>query len=397
MRSIAAYTEEIDDLDAAVDALLEQTSKLPLAQHSMAILFAEEDTDYPALYARLSQHWDFPVMGCTAMAMLSDTAGYCRSGISVLILTADDCTFAVGATGSLSAARYQEDIAALYRELAAQHDSEIKLVLSYYGISLDTPLLSGSNLLAALDEIAGGLPIYGGAASDNLTFSGYRVFFNDRVIQDGMVIALISGNITPRFVRVNSVENMSGFSYEITQAKGNVVYRLGNGTVLDALKKEKMRVDQENVMSLYVLSPFLVTVDHGNGDLVEVARIFSHLDLKTGAGSFLGRMPEGATVNIGLLNREDVCRSVEEAFRRMSSELRQRGESTTLLCNSCCARFLALVGDPSAEAEMFVSQLPDDVSLAGFYAYGECCPVPGKKTGKIYNMFHNFTFTILAF
>lgn len=397
MRSIVAYTEEIDDLDAAAAELFAQVEDFALARNSMAILFTEEDTDYPALYALLSQRWKFPVMGCTAMAMLTDREGYCRSGISVLVLTADDCRFSVGITDELNREHYKEQIESLYTELAAQHTSEVKLGLSYYGIAVAEQELSGSNLLAVLNSAGKGLPIYGGAASDNLSFVGYRVFCNGRVVRDGLVLALVSGNVSPRFVRVNSVENAAGFSYEITRSEGSAVYRLGDGSFVDALKQENMRADQENVMSTYILSPFLVTIDQGNGDRVDVARILSTLDFETGAGTFLGVMPEGASLSIGLINREDVCRTVEKAFVRMIRELeRQEGAYTTLLCNSCSARFLALVNDPSVEAAAYLGRLPGGVSLMGLYPYGECCPVQGEKTGKMYNMFHNFTFTILA-
>ena len=43
-----------------------------------------------------------------------------------------------------------------------------------------------------------------------------------------------------------------------------------------------------------------------------------------------------------------------------------------------------------------VDRLPEDVSLLGIYAYGEYCPERGNKTGTSYNLFHNFTFTIMA-
>ena len=64
--------------------------------------------------------------------------------------------------------------------------------------------------------------------------------------------------------------------------------------------------------------------------------------------------------------------------------------------NSCCARFLALASNTSSEVEAYIGRLPQDMSLMGIYAYGEYCPVKGSLTGKDYNMFHNFTFTILA-
>ncbi len=397
MRSIVAYTDEIDDLDAAAKELFAQTSGFALAKNSLAILYTEEDTDYPELYARLSKHWDFPVIGCTAMAMLADRNGYCRNGISVLILTADDCRFSVGITGELGREGYREEIASLYREAEAQHDSEVKLCLSYFGISMADVVLSGSNLLNALNDASNGLPIYGGAAGDSLSFTGYRVFCNDRAVKNGLVLALVSGNVSPRFVRINSVERTASFSYEITRADGNVVYRLGDDSFVDTLRKENMRVDVKDPMSSYLLSPFVVTVDKGDGDKVEVARVLSSLDLEKGSGAFLGYMPEGATLNIGLISREDVCQTVEKAFDRLFGELAQReGEHSTILCTSCCARFLALMNNPSVEAEAYLSRLPEDQPLMGFYSYGEVCPAQGGKTGREYNLFHNFTFTILA-
>ncbi len=397
MRTLVIYTDEIDDLDAAVEELLAQTREFSLAKNSMAVLFAEEDTDYLALYGRLSRHWDFPVMGCTAMAMLSGRNGYCRSGVSVLLLTADDCEFSVGVTEEMDREHYKEEIARLYKELEARCASEAKLALSYYGIDVAEQEMSGGNLLAALNAATDGLPIYGSTASDNLTFDGYRVFCNERVVKNGMVLALIAGNVSPRFVRVNSVERTASFSYEITSSKGNVVYRLGDISFVDALKKEHMVAEQENVMSTYILSPFVVTVGKGSGDRVEVARVLSTLDLEAGSGTFLGEMPEGATIGIGLINRDDVCRTVEKAFMQIFRELAQEeNDYSTLLCTSCCARFLALMNNPSVEAETYLDRLPEGLSLMGLYAYGECCPVQGKKNGQHYNMFHNFSFTILA-
>ena len=221
---------------------------------------------------------------------------------------------------------------------------------------------------------------------------------NGTAVRDGLVLALISGNVSPRFLRINSVEHTASFSYEITRAENNVIYRLGNDSFVDTLKKEGMRVDKEDMMAAYILSPFVITVDcDGNGDRIEAARILATLDLENGSGSFLGVMPEGAALGIGLLNREDVCHSVETAFERIFDEIgKSGGEYSALLCSSCSARFLALMNDPAVEAQTYLGRLPEGLSLSGYYAYGECCPVQGEKTGKEYNMFHNFTFSILA-
>ena len=130
MDSIVLYTEEIDDLQEAVHDLFEQAKDFPLKKNSLAILFAEEDTDYPELYQFLSDKWKFPVIGCTAMAMLLGKQGYCGTGISILLLTADDCEFAAGMTGELSRENYESQITETMQKLKAGLSSDIKLVIS---------------------------------------------------------------------------------------------------------------------------------------------------------------------------------------------------------------------------------------------------------------------------
>ncbi len=397
MRSVVLYTEEIDDLNEAAEDLFAQTEGFEIARNSIAVLYTEEDTDYPELYRLLSEKWKFPIIGCTAMAMLTGRDGYCSMGISVMILTSDTCEFSVGITGSLDADNYKELIDAEYKRVKSDLSSDPKLILSYAGMVTDEKGVPGDDLVNALNAAGGGIPVYGATASDGFSFSGFRVFCNDVQIRDGLVMALIAGDINPKMICVNSIENKASFSYVITESKSNLVYRLGNGTFLETLKKEGMEADKTEVLGDYILSPFMVTVDQGGGDSVEVARNLSVLNHETGTGSFLGVMPEGSILSIGLLNRSDVQASVDKAFDEIFKELESpQNTYHTLLCTSCVARFLALASNTAAEAETYKDRLPDGVQLMGLYAYGEYCPVRSDKSGREYNMFHNFTFTILA-
>ena len=71
-------------------------------------------------------------------------------------------------------------------------------------------------------------------------------------------------------------------------------------------------------------------------------------------------------------------------------------EYSTVICTSCAARYLALSTQIDEEAERWFPQLPKEVTFMGMYSYGEFCPASDVVDGKDYNMFHNFTFTILA-
>ncbi|MBO4396301.1 MAG: FIST C-terminal domain-containing protein [Eubacterium sp.] len=397
MDSVVLYTEEIDELDEAAEELFGQAESFSLKKNTLAILFTVDDTDYHELYEQLHKKWDFPIIGATAMTMLLDEQGSRNDGISVLLLTADDCEFSVGMTGELNTENYREEIGKKYDELKKSHSSDIKLIISYGGMVTKEGNVAGDDLVYALTDASGGVPVYGGTASDSFTFEGFKLFCNDQVTTNGQTIALISGNIDPQFVVINSVDNRASFEYEVTESNSNVVSRLGDETFVGALRKEQMETQKTDVLADYILSPFVLEIKKDDGDSVEVARNLSLLNPEKGTGAFLGAIPEGSILNIGIINQSDVKESIEKAFDTIFKSMNSDGrERHTLLCNSCCARFLALGSDITAEIETFRGRIPDGVAMLGIYAYGEYCPVKGNKSGREYNMFHNFTFTILA-
>ena len=396
MESIVCYTEEIDDLNEAVKELFEQADALPLKANSLGILYPEDEVELDELYDLLSEKWDFPIIGCTSLATFTGDQGLCQGGISLVIFTADDCQFSAGITEELTYDNYKDEISRVYNELKAQHDSEIKLVISYGGMAVAEGDIAGDDLVFALNEVCDGVPVYGGTAADDFSFTGFQQICNRETRSRGQVLALISGNINPRFAVINSIANRTSFSYEVTKSDKNKVYKLGGSSFVDTLKRENMENDKTEVLTDYILSPFLVQLEGEEGDTVEVARNLSLLDHEGGAGGFLGAVPEGSILKIGLINREDVQNSVEQAFEVILKEIAEDKSVHTLLCNSCAARFLAMASNTSAEAQTYEGRIPEGVSLLGLYSYGEYCPVKGSKTGNDYNLFHNFTFTIMA-
>lgn len=398
MDSIVLYTEEIDNLREAAEELFAQAEGFTLKKNTLGVLFAEEETDYPALYMLLSSRWKFPIIGGTTLAMLLADQGCTRTGISVLLLSADDCEFAVGMTGELNNENYRAEIASLCTSLSKELPSPPKLVLTYGGMVASEKNVPEDEVIGAIEAVMGkGIPIYGSVASDGFNFNNYRVFCCDRATRSGQAIALITGAINPIFVSTNSVENRADVSHIVTKAQSNKVLRLGSGTFVEALKRENMEVSKQNVVGDYFLSPFILSIDLGDGDVAEITRTLSLLNLETGVGVFLGGVPEGSIVRLGILNQKDVQKSVNQAFEKMLAMLsKSDNRHHTLLCNSCAARYLAMASNTDAEAEAYQGRLPEGISFLGMYGNGELCPMYGNKTDKIHNFFHNFTFTIMA-
>ncbi|WP_406043732.1 FIST N-terminal domain-containing protein [Succinimonas sp.] len=395
MDSITAYTEEIDDLAQAASEIFEQVKDFTLRKNSIGIIFAEEETNYAELYGILRQKWDFPIFGSTAMAMLVGR-GFCNLGISFMIITADDCYFSAAVTDDFSINDFREKLGETYRKAAAALPEKPKFILTIGEMVREDTDVDADSILSELNRLSGNLPVYGALASDGFSLGGYRIFCNEEIRQRGQVIVLVAGNTEPRFYHINSINNKAISSFQVTESKGNIVYRLGQDTFVDVLKQQGMSVDKKMVLGDYILSPFVVSVEYPNGDKVEYARTLAYLDHEHGSAGFLGSIPDNAVMSVAIISRADVQASVARGFEQVFEDLRNsNGRYKTILCSTCCARFIALGSDTAAEAQTYKNGLPDDVSLIGIYSYGEYCPIKGSKTGNYYNSFHNFTFSIL--
>ena len=393
MKSIVLYTEEIDDPSAAAEELFGQAEDFEFEKNSIGIIFADEELEYEEFYECLARKWRFPIIGATALVSLAGTLGCKESGISMMILTADDCAFATGISTGITAENYREKIKETYGRLAEQLPEEEKLILSY---STNITGMVVDSLIDAMEAAGTKAPIYGALASDHWSFSDYRVFYNGMAQENAHVLVLISGNITPKFVFVQSVSDMANVSYEVTESKENQVFRLGNNTLLDALNQANLGSSKNRLAADYALTPFVVTLKKKD-TLLNVSRSLARLNQETGSGVFQGGIPEGSSLKIGVISKEVVQSSVAQAFRGILTCLsKEHGGSAAILCTSCASRILALGGDSTAEADCYKELLPKDTSLLGLYSYGEICPMAIENMEYV-NLFHNCTFTILAF
>ena len=392
IRSTVLYTEEIDDIDQAAEELLSQASDFKFEGNSLGIVFMDAETEYEELYEQLIKNWGIPFIGATGIGMLTGSGGYHKSGISIMLLTSSDCRFAVGMTQGLSADNKNEPIREVFEKLENELDhEEIKLVLTFGG---KPKIISGDDIVNAIDDLNKNVKVYGAFASDMFTFNDYRVICNETAAFSEQAFVLMTGNVEPKFLSVQSLSGKVNFSYEVTKSEGNVVYRLGNGTVMEALEKSGLSAKPGIVVTDFIQTPFITTFDKPDGNHVKALRTLTALNGENGSGMFLGGISEGSSLELGLLNRDDVKSTVRNAFDEIFEWLKNEGKDChTILCCSCVARFLALGNNGVLEAESYLGRLPQNISLMGLYSYGEFCPVGNDWNC---NVFHNYTFTILC-
>lgn len=398
MKSITLFTEEIDDLEDAIEELKQQLDDgLKLMKNSCGIVFCDKDTEIEELLEELDNNFDFPIMGCTALAMFTKREGYQTSGISMMVLTADDCEFQLAMTDDLlNCGDINRELNRTYTEASAKLNEKEKLIITY---ASKMQSIGGDELVDIITGLSGGVPVYGALASDAFSFSDFKVFCGKRCEQYSMAMLLISGNIKPLYMMEFSLDQLMDFSATVTSSEGPNVYTLDNEPFTDVLKRvglESKQDNTDNVIMEFIGTPFLSVEDYEDGTKIRKMRNLAGIDSEKKSGRFMGNVTEGTHLHIGLMKKEDVQKSVAAAFRNLLSQMKESDyDYSMLLCNSCGSRYLILATEPNAETKAYEGLLPEEIDLMGFYSYGEIAPKV-TDTGKIYNCFNNDTFTILA-
>ena len=101
MRSYTITCPDAFDAEDTADYLLHQLDTLELCANSCALVIAEPESECLESLGILSKNRpDIPFIGATSLAQLSPR-GYSRLGITMLVLTADDCRFGLAGADHL--------------------------------------------------------------------------------------------------------------------------------------------------------------------------------------------------------------------------------------------------------------------------------------------------------
>jgi hypothetical protein len=319
----------------------------------------------------------------TTLAALGPGGTHELSAVLTL-LTGDDVEFAAVATEALDADTAADRISSAYERIRARI-GEPKLLLLFAPMGMP---FAGDVYPDTLAEAAPGVPLLGGVASDDYDFERARVFLSGKDFRDAAVFAGIAGDVFPKFFLRHVTSRFAERRLPIVESDGQVVYKVGDESFIEYLEGFGLRTDVSDTIVAFNSYPMMLTQE--GSDETPLMRHISELDHETGAGVFLGNVPEGAIANICLVNKDDLlssCRISMEELKK-SAETGESGPDSLALCISCCGRSMILGTDADAEGRIIQELLPEGYELAGAYCLGEFSPAL-YKGGKASNRFHN--------
>lgn len=397
MKPIVNVTYEMDDYQRAVQELLKDVPEHSSA-HKVGILFCYSDMEVQELAAALHAAAGFDIIGCTGIATMDQAQGFHDMAATLMVLSADNSRFSVAVSEPIRPDNVLAQTEAAYRSMCAALPAEPQLLVCLPPYLLEIMLDEYSN---AFNRIAPGIPVVGGLPSFNASGDQNVTILNGAVYADRLVLLGISGPLRPVFSVQNVGDQDSERKRRVTEARGNVIYRVGDQSFTDYLKEMGLPVEnltQGNNTITFVSNPLLLENASDSGETYAFARTLHEINLEEGSGTAIGQIPEGAMISICSLQRGEIEKAAQAGIRALKEKMKAAEAEgyrySTVLAVSCIGRHLLMLPNNDAEVKNLLSEFPPGLVLAGFYSYGEIGP-QGAEQNK--NFAHNESLVLCCF
>jgi hypothetical protein len=382
IKMLTAYTLELDDPEAAVNEIAEQLDiKNALLKNSVGLLFCYADFVSAGIAEAVCKALPFDVVGCTTQGIV--VRGVAEMNMLALaVLTSDETEFSAGLSDPLGQ-DLEGRVEEAYRKTSDQLKTPPSLIFTFFPQRHN---ISGDILVAVLNGVSGGKPVFGSVALDVTTKSRDPLtIHNGTAYGDRMVLVLFSSPdaaLEPRFA-IDSISDRKFHSQSalVTASDNNRIISINNMPATAYL--EQVGLMQNGAHEL--LFAFPLAVDEHKGGKPKLCTAYA---VDSGGSLICGStIAEGSTLNIGTSTAENVLITASSMAGKVRAERNWNG----LFIIACFSRNIVLL-DPGDEIELIRKQMEDSPFPYIFlYAAGEICPEYDDKAGEPRNQYHQYS------
>lgn len=396
MQSAVAVTYELDDaLLAAQELSASVYGQLTLGKESVGILYCEADMDHSALLRELEKKLPIPFIGCTTAAALDDGEGFREFCVTLAVLTGDDCKFAVSCTEPLTPENAPALLEEAYKKAISALGETPRLA---YALTRGLPGMMNDIYPEVLTKASDGVPVFGGVPSGG-TVDYRAVLFDGESYDDRMVLLLVGGGVKPIFNCLSIRPDTILQKRAITKAKDNIIYEVGGVSMKEYMESIDMALavsgDADRTHSFLSKPLYIDDVERG----VSFVRVIIEIDDETGSAVTNGKMVEGNLLSIGVLRKQEIEESAAICIHGMLEKIKENETGgyrySMILCTTCIGRYMILAPFQRAEGDIIRDAVGQQIRFAGFYSWGELCPLEGRDGGLV-NTAHDETISMCA-
>jgi hypothetical protein len=384
IRTITAYTENIDDPAAAATEIKAQLEKAGgLLANSVGIIACHYEFVLSGTAKAVCESLPFDVAGTiSSVQAVNDARG--TLFLALLVLTGDDVSFKAGITDSLKSEpgkRIEEG----YRSLSG--GVRPALIFAFAPFMIEN---SGDEYVNVLSRASEGVPCFGTLAVDDTTdFRECYMVYRGEHYRDRMALVLCYGDINPKFYHASiSEDKLLDKAALITSSEGHILKEVNGKPIVEYFEDLGLTRASETSYAMASL-PFML--DYGDGTPM-VSKVFIGLNGQRHA-ICAGVMPEGSTLYIGVFDKDDVLLTTGKLIRRA---LEETARPSVIIGYSCISRSMSLGGDIFAEIDLIRKESAGNMTTFLAYSGGEICPTQINETAAV-NRFHNNTIVLCVF
>lgn len=232
--------------------------------------------------------------------------------------------------------------------------------------------------------------VTGGLAGDGESFTDTVVVTNN--LKSSTAVAAIGLYGNSLNVTYGSAGGWRGFGPErsITRSEGAVLYEL-DGTSALQLYKSYLGEKKNDLPGSALLYPLLIKPDDEEKGVV---RTILSIDDSKQSMTFAGDIQQGATAQLMRANNENLIEGASDAAKSCVIDQLHSSANKLAILVSCVGRKLVLKQRVEEEVEVVQDIVGKDVSIAGFYSYGELAPYSNNESCQLHNQ--TMTITLLS-
>lgn len=330
-----------------------------------ALLFSTIGLDHAELLARLTPLLPCSVVGGSSYGEVSREQGY-RVGSSLLILFASDSVkFHAGVLRGLSFDDEAGNQKILAQQLREGSDDPVLGLLFPDGIGLD-----GASVVRMFSSAFPTTRFFGGATAENFHLGATHQFFNEEILQHAVPYLLFYGPLRYSWAVTEGLDSgwrAIGARLDAT-CDGRWIRTIDAKPAIEYLaSRYRLAGGLLSVCHPFVIYPNRESDEHYFLDVIRYAA-------DSGALESMQMLPASCQIQ---LTQPDPAAILEISQRNIHQALGHLPATTSpagVLWFSCVSRALVLQDDPASEFNSATINLPDALSVAGFYTYGEIAP-----------------------
>ncbi len=280
-----------------------------------------------------------------------------------------------------------EDSFSVGEKLAEALDREKLVHIMIFAEGLN---INGSELTKGLNiKLNDRVPVTGGLAGDQADFNETVIIHNKAGVKNlVMAVGFYGEHLQVGYGSMGGWDSF-GVDREVTRSKGNILYELDGHPALELYKKY-LGDHAASLPASALLFPLSLRLKDSDTSLVRTVLAVNEDD---GSMIFAGDIPQGEYVRLMKANSDRLIDGANGAAEMSKVSLRSASPDLAILI-SCVGRKLVLKQRVEEELEIIRDSFGTSATLAGFYSYGEICPI---RPFEPHCELHNQTMTITLF